>query len=74
VWAHSPYLDRKFSALAAHRSAFGITREMLKNPPPGAAQMLPGVRPVLEREVSSEVCAVPFDDGRWRISLTGWKP
>jgi LmbE family N-acetylglucosaminyl deacetylase len=36
----SPYLERKFSALAAHRSAFGVTPEMLTNPSPGAAQML----------------------------------
>jgi LmbE family N-acetylglucosaminyl deacetylase len=34
----SPYLERKFSALAAHRSTFGVTPEMLTNPPPGAAQ------------------------------------
>ena len=46
-----PYLDRKLSALAAHRSAFGITLEMLKDPPPGAAGMLQAFRPVLEREV-----------------------
>jgi hypothetical protein len=47
----SPYLERKFSALAAHRSAFGITPEILKNPRPDAAQMLQAFRPVLEREV-----------------------
>ena len=46
-----PYMDRKLSALAAHRSAFGVTLEMLTNPPPGAAQMLLAFRPVLEREV-----------------------
>jgi N-acetyl-1-D-myo-inositol-2-amino-2-deoxy-alpha-D-glucopyranoside deacetylase len=46
-----PYMERKLSALAAHRSAFGITTEMLKNPPPVAAQMLQAFRPVLEREV-----------------------
>ena len=45
------YVDRKFSALAAHRSAFGVTPEMLENPPPGAAQMLQAFRPVMEREV-----------------------
>jgi LmbE family N-acetylglucosaminyl deacetylase len=45
------YLERKLSALAAHRSAFGVTPEMLQNPPPGAAQMLQAFRPVLEREV-----------------------
>ncbi len=47
----TPYLERKFSALAAHRSVFGITPDMLKNPPPGPAQMLQAFRPVFEREV-----------------------
>ena len=47
----SPYVERKFFALAAHRSAFGVTPEMLKNPPPGVAEMLQAFRPVLEREV-----------------------
>ena len=46
-----PYIDRKLSALAAHRSAFGITLEMLKNAPPGAMQMLQAFGPVLEREI-----------------------
>jgi hypothetical protein len=69
----SPYLERKFFALAAHRSAFGVTPEMLKNPPPAAAQMLQAFRPVLEREVFLLGGAVPFDDGRCRISSTGWK-
>jgi len=44
------YLERKFSALAAHRSAFGVTEEMLPNPPPGVAQMLDAFRPAFERE------------------------
>jgi N-acetyl-1-D-myo-inositol-2-amino-2-deoxy-alpha-D-glucopyranoside deacetylase len=47
----TPFMDRKLSALAAHRSAFGVTMEMLKNPPPGIAQMLQAFRPVMEREV-----------------------
>ena len=46
-----PYLERKLSALAAHQSAFGVTPEVLKNPPPAAAHMLRAFRPVLEREV-----------------------
>jgi N-acetyl-1-D-myo-inositol-2-amino-2-deoxy-alpha-D-glucopyranoside deacetylase len=46
-----PYLDRKRSALAAHRSAFGITQEMLTEPPPGVAQLLQSLRPVFEQEV-----------------------
>jgi LmbE family N-acetylglucosaminyl deacetylase len=46
-----PYLDRKLSALAAHQSAFGVTDEMLRNPPPAVAQMLSAFRPVMEREV-----------------------
>jgi LmbE family N-acetylglucosaminyl deacetylase len=44
-------LKRKLLALAAHRSAFGITEEMLTSPPPGAREMLDAFRPVLEREV-----------------------
>jgi N-acetyl-1-D-myo-inositol-2-amino-2-deoxy-alpha-D-glucopyranoside deacetylase len=46
-----PYLARKLSALAAHQSAFGVTADTLKNPPPPAAHMLRAFRPVLEREV-----------------------
>jgi N-acetyl-1-D-myo-inositol-2-amino-2-deoxy-alpha-D-glucopyranoside deacetylase len=46
-----PYLERKFAALAAHRSAFGLTPEMLRNPPPGVEQMLEGFRRAFEREV-----------------------
>jgi LmbE family N-acetylglucosaminyl deacetylase len=47
----SAYLERKFFALTAHRSAFGVTAEMLENPPQGVAQMLRAFRPVLQREV-----------------------
>jgi LmbE family N-acetylglucosaminyl deacetylase len=47
----SGYLDRKFSALAAHRAAFGVTDDMLRNPPPAVAPMLAAFRPVFEREV-----------------------
>jgi LmbE family N-acetylglucosaminyl deacetylase len=43
----SPYLDRKLSSLAAHRSAFGETPESLND----ASPMLRAFRPVLEREV-----------------------
>ena len=46
-----PYMDRKLSALAAHRSAFGVTDDMTHNPPPAVAQMLSAFRPVMEREV-----------------------
>jgi N-acetyl-1-D-myo-inositol-2-amino-2-deoxy-alpha-D-glucopyranoside deacetylase len=46
-----PYLERKLTALTAHRSAFGVTADMLQNPPPGASHMLRAFRPVLEREV-----------------------
>jgi N-acetyl-1-D-myo-inositol-2-amino-2-deoxy-alpha-D-glucopyranoside deacetylase len=43
------YLDRKFSAVAAHRSAFGLTQEML-NAGPAAAPILEAFRPAFERE------------------------
>jgi N-acetyl-1-D-myo-inositol-2-amino-2-deoxy-alpha-D-glucopyranoside deacetylase len=47
----SSYLERKLAAMTAHRSAFGLTLDMLKNPPPGAARILQAFGPVLEREV-----------------------
>jgi LmbE family N-acetylglucosaminyl deacetylase len=47
----SDYLDRKFFALTAHRSAFGVTPAMLHNPPDGVAEMLRTFRPVMQREV-----------------------
>jgi N-acetyl-1-D-myo-inositol-2-amino-2-deoxy-alpha-D-glucopyranoside deacetylase len=64
----SAYLERKLAALTAHRSAFGLTQEMLKNPPPGATRMLRAFGPVLEREVfmlggaRSPVSRWPLDD------------
>jgi len=44
-------LQRKLEALTAHRSAFGLTLEMLKSPSAGASRMLQAFGPVLEREV-----------------------
>jgi LmbE family N-acetylglucosaminyl deacetylase len=45
------FVQQKFLALAAHRSAFGVTEEMLSSPPTGVREMLDAFRPVLEREV-----------------------
>ncbi len=59
-----PYLARKLSALAAHRSAFGVTQEMLRDPPAEAAGMLNALRPVLEREV--------FLLGGTRVAVPRW--
>jgi N-acetyl-1-D-myo-inositol-2-amino-2-deoxy-alpha-D-glucopyranoside deacetylase len=47
----SGYVERKLFALTAHRSAFGVTPEMLQDPPAGVDQMLRAFRPVLQREV-----------------------
>lgn len=58
------FLNRKLLALAAHRSAFGVTEEMLKSPPPGAREMLDAFRPVFEREV--------FVMGGTRIPTKEW--
>jgi LmbE family N-acetylglucosaminyl deacetylase len=46
-----PYVERKLSALTAHQSAFGVTADMLKNPPPPVVGMLRAFGPVFEREV-----------------------
>lgn len=47
----SEYLERKFLALTAHQSAFGVTPAMLADPPQHVAGMLRAFRPVLQREV-----------------------
>jgi N-acetyl-1-D-myo-inositol-2-amino-2-deoxy-alpha-D-glucopyranoside deacetylase len=60
----TPLVHRKLMALAAHRSAFGVTEEMLSSPPPGAREMLDAFRPVLEREA--------FVLGGTRIPVTRW--
>ncbi len=60
----SSFVQRKFLALAAHRSAFGVTEEMVSSPPAGTREMLDGFRPVFEREV--------FVLGGTRIPVTRW--
>jgi len=45
-----PYRDRKLAAMAAHRSAFGLTLEMLRNSPPPVEAMLRAFRQAFERE------------------------
>lgn len=45
-----PCMQRKLSAVVAHRSQFGITDEMLRDPPRQVADMLAGFRPVFETE------------------------
>jgi N-acetyl-1-D-myo-inositol-2-amino-2-deoxy-alpha-D-glucopyranoside deacetylase len=57
-------MDRKWSALAAHRSAFGVTQEMVANPPAAVSQMLNAFRPVLEREM--------FTLGGTRVAVPTW--
>ena len=70
-----PYIDRKLAALAAHRSAFGVTDDMVNNPPPAVAQMLQAFRPVWNAKCSCwRGRAVRSRGGRWRISSRGWRP
>jgi len=47
----APFVRQKFLALAAHRSAFGVTEEMVSRPPSGARETLDAFRPLFEREV-----------------------
>jgi LmbE family N-acetylglucosaminyl deacetylase len=47
----SSFVQHKFLALAAHRSAFGVTEEMVSSPPSGAREIVDAFRPVFEREV-----------------------
>jgi LmbE family N-acetylglucosaminyl deacetylase len=58
------FVPQKFLALAAHRSAFGVTEEMLSSPPDGIRDMLAAFRPVFEREV--------FVLAGTRIPTTSW--
>ena len=58
------FVQQKFRALAAHRSAFGVTEEMLSSPPPGVREMLDAFRPVFEREV--------FVLGGTRVATSQW--
>jgi len=60
----APFVRQKFRALAAHRSAFGVTEEMVSRPPSGAREMLDALRPVFEREV--------FVLGGMRIPAPRW--
>lgn len=50
--------------LAAHRSAFGLTEEMVSSPPAGRSEMLDTFRPAFEREV--------FVLGGTRIPIAWW--
>jgi N-acetyl-1-D-myo-inositol-2-amino-2-deoxy-alpha-D-glucopyranoside deacetylase len=59
-----PYLERKLSSLAAHRSAFGLTEEVLHNPSPDIRRMMDAFRPVFEREV--------FVLGGARVGSANW--
>ena len=43
-------MDRKLAAFAAHQSAFGVSAEMLREPPPEQARRLHAFAPVMERE------------------------
>jgi N-acetyl-1-D-myo-inositol-2-amino-2-deoxy-alpha-D-glucopyranoside deacetylase len=58
------YVKRKLSALAAHRSQFGVTDELLDRPSPEVAGMLDALRPVFVREV--------FLLGGTRVATPGW--
>ena len=59
-----PYMQRKLSALAAPRSQFGITDEMLQKPSAEVMPLLAAFAPVLEREV--------FILGPTRVATRRW--
>jgi N-acetyl-1-D-myo-inositol-2-amino-2-deoxy-alpha-D-glucopyranoside deacetylase len=50
IFDSSPYMDRKLRALAAHQSAFGVTLEMLPDPPPEQAKRLHAFEPAFRQE------------------------
>jgi N-acetyl-1-D-myo-inositol-2-amino-2-deoxy-alpha-D-glucopyranoside deacetylase len=59
-----PLMDRKLAAFAAHQSAFGVSVEMLRQPPPEQAKRLHAFAPILEHEV--------FMLGATRGSVPNW--
>jgi LmbE family N-acetylglucosaminyl deacetylase len=59
-----PVLDRKLAAFAAHQSAFGVSPEMLREPPPEQARRLRAFAPILERE--------DFTMGATRGAVSRW--
>jgi N-acetyl-1-D-myo-inositol-2-amino-2-deoxy-alpha-D-glucopyranoside deacetylase len=57
-----PVMDRKLAAFAAHQSAFGVSAEMLREPPPEEARRLHAFAPIMEREdftLGATRCPVP---------------
>ena len=51
VFDARPVMDRKLAAFAAHQSAFGVSPEMLQDPPPEQARRLHAFAPIMETEV-----------------------
>ena len=64
VFDARPLMDRKLAALAAHQSAFGVSPEMLRDPPPEQAKRLNACAPIMECEV--------FTVGGTRGPIPGW--
>ena len=60
----SSFVQRKFLAMAAHRSAFGVTEEMVSSPPAQRPPIIDAFGPVFEREV--------FVLGGTRTSIPRW--
>jgi hypothetical protein len=57
-------MDRKRAAFAAHQSAFGVTLDMLRDPPPEQARRLHAFQPIMEEEV--------FTLGATRAPVARW--
>jgi LmbE family N-acetylglucosaminyl deacetylase len=51
VFDARPVMERKLAAFAAHQSAFGVSPEMLRDPPPEQAKRLHAFAPIMEEEV-----------------------
>ena len=60
-------MDRKLAAFAAHQSAFGVSPEMLQDPPPEQARRLHAFAPIMEKEVFT-LGAVRGPVPRWPLA------
>ena len=67
VFDARPVMDRKLAAFAAHQSAFGVSPEMLQDPPPEQARRLHAFAPIMEMEVFT-LGAVRGPVPRWPLA------
>jgi LmbE family N-acetylglucosaminyl deacetylase len=67
VFDARPVMDRKLAAFAAHQSAFGVSSDMLRDPPAEQAARLHAFAPIMEQELFT-LGAVRGPVPRWPLA------